>query len=412
MWERLTPLCWYHAVVVNRIARRNPMHPTSRQPAHAAPHLQSHDATLYASLELSRATWLVTSLSPGSEKMSKHSMAGGDGKALVCLLARLRAKAEDVTGRSVRIAVIQEAGLDGFWVHRLLETNGIESHVVDPASIAVPRRHRRAKTDAIDGETMLRTLLAWKRGEPRVCSMVVPPSPEQEDRRRICRERSLLQRERVRHVNRIKGLLAGQGITGYEPLRRDRLKQLDELRTGDGRPLPSQLKAELLREIEMIELLMRQIAEVEAERDAAVEPEAESQSSPIALLARLKAIGPQIAAVLYLEGLYRTYTNRREVAAYAGLVPTPWRSGTIDRDQGISKAGNRRLRTTLIELAWLWVRHQPDSALSRWFRARVGAERGRVRRIAVVALARKLLIALWRYVTHGEVPEGAVLKAT
>ena len=388
------------------------MHPTSRRPAHAAPHLQNYDAMLYASLELSHATWLVTSLSPGSQKMSKHSLAGGDGKALVGLLARLRAKAEDVAGRSVGIAVIQEAGLDGFWVHRLLETNGIESHVVDPASIAVPRRHRRAKTDAIDGETMLRTLLAWKRGEPRVCSMVVPPSPEQEDRRRICRERSLLQRERVRHVNRIKGLLAGQGITGYEPLHRDRRKQLDELRTGDGRPLPPQLKAELLREVEVIELLMRQIAEVEAERDAAVEPEAESQVSPIALLARLKAIGPQIAAVLYFEGLYRTYANRREVAAYAGLVPTPWRSGTIDREQGISKAGNRRLRTTLIELAWLWVRHQPDSALTRWFRARVGAERGRVRRIAVVALARKLLIALWRYVTHGEVPEGAVLKAT
>ena len=150
--------------------------------------------------------------------------------------------------------------------------------------------------------------------------------------------------------------------------------------------------------------------QVEAERDAAVEPEAESQESPIAQLARLKAIGPQIAAVLYLEGLYRNFGNRREVAAYAGLVPTPWRSGKIEREQGISKAGNRRLRTIMIELAWLWVRHQPDSALSRWFRARVGTERGRVRRIAIVALARKLLIALWRYVMHGEVPEGAVLK--
>ena len=288
----------------------------------------------------------------------------------------------------------------------------IESHVVDPASIAVPRRRRRAKTDAIDGETLLRTLLAWKRGEPRVCSMVVAPSPEQEDCRRICRERAVLLQERVRHVNRIKGLLSGQGIIDYEPLHRDRREQLDELRTGDGRPLPARLKAALLREIEVIELLMRQITEVEAERDAAVEPEAESQASPIALLARLKAIGPQIAAVLYLEGLYRNYGNRREVAAYAGLVPTPWRSGKIDREQGISKAGNRRLRTTLIELAWLWVRHQPDSALSRWFRARVGTERGRVRRIAIVALARKLLIALWRYVTHGEVPEGAVLKPT
>ena len=388
------------------------MHPTSQQSTRPLPSRCNQDATLYVSLELSHSTWLLTSLSPGSERMSKYSSPAGDGTALLGLLARLRAKAADVTGRSVRIAVIQEAGLDGFWVHRLLEANGIESHVVDPASIAVPRRRRRAKTDAIDGETLLRTLLAWKRGEPRVCSMVVAPSPEQEDCRRICRDRAVLLQERVRHVNRIKGLLSGQGIIDYEPLHRDRREQLDELRTGDGRPLPARLKAALLREIEVIELLMRQITEVEAERDAAVEPEAESQASPIALLARLKAIGPQIAAVLYLEGLYRNYGNRREVAAYAGLVPTPWRSGKIDREQGISKAGNRCLRTTLIELAWLWVRHQPDSALSRWFRARVGTERGRVRRIAIVALARKLLIALWRYVTHGEVPEGAVLKPT
>jgi len=171
------------------------------------------------------------------------------------------------------------------------------------------------------------------------------------------------------------------------------------------------LKAELLREIELVELLIRQIAEVEVERDTAVELDVEGHQSPVALLARLKAIGPQIAAVLYLEGLYRSFANRREVAAYAGLVPTPWRSGTIDREQGISKAGNRRLRHIMIELAWLWVRHQPTSALSRWFRARVGTERGRIRRIAIVALARKLLIALWRYVTHGEVPEGAMLKA-
>jgi transposase len=228
------------------------MLPTSRQPTRHPTHRQGHDAMLYASLELSHSTWLVTSLSPGRERISKYSSAAGDGQALLDLLARLRAKAEQFTGGSVGVVVIHEAGLDGFWVHRLLEANGIESHVVDPASIAVPRRHRRAKTDAIDGETLLRTLLAWKRGEPRVCSMVVPPSPEQEDRRRISRERAVLLQERVRHVNRIKGLLAGQGITDYEPLRGDRLAQLDVLRTGDGRQLPSRLKAELLREIEVI----------------------------------------------------------------------------------------------------------------------------------------------------------------
>jgi len=375
-----------------------------------APTAAGNETTVCASLELSHKTWLLTVLSPGTPKISKFSVPGGSGKALIELLERLRSKAETTTGGPVGIAIIQEAGLDGFWVHRLIADRGIESHVVDPASIAVPRRQRRAKTDVIDGETLLRTLLAWRRGEPRVCAMVVPPSPDEEDRRRTCRERAILLRERIRHVNRVKGLLSGQGITDYEPLERDRRTRLDELRTGDGRPLPTRLKAELLREIEVIELLLRQIAEVEDERDTASVPDTAEHPSPVATLTRLKAIGPQIAATLYMEGLFRTFANRREVAAYAGLVPTPWRSGTIAREQGISKAGNRRLRTAMIELAWLWVRHQPDSQLTQWFRDRVGEERGRVRRIAIVALARKLLIALWRYVSHGELPQGAVMK--
>lgn len=392
------------------------MHPTSPRPVEgSSPDRRDQAATLYASLELSRSTWLVTSLSPGGGgRMSRHATAGGDGAALLALLARLRERAGRATGEgSPDVVVIQEAGLDGFWVHRLLVASGVRSHVVDPASVAVPRRQRRAKTDAIDGETLLRTLLAWARGEPRVCAMVVPPSPEEEDRRRTTRERAVLLQERVRHVNRIKGLLAGQGITGYEPLRKDRRARLEALRTGDGRPLPERLGAELLREVERLELLLRQTAGVEAERDADIgaEPAAGAGPSPVALLARLKAVGPQIAAVLYHEGLYREFANRREVAAYAGLAPTPWRSGTIARERGISKAGNRRLRHVMVELAWLWARHQPDSALSRRFRERVGQERGRIRRVAIVALARRLLIALWRYVTHGEVPEGAMLKA-
>jgi transposase len=390
------------------------MHPTAPCPEQNPPHVQDHQTTLYASLELSRSTWLVTSLACGSRKMSKHSVAAGDGAALLALLVRLRGRVEQSAEGPVEVVVVQEAGRDGFWVHRLLEAGGIQSHVVDPASVAVPRRQRRAKTDVIDGETLLRTLLAWRRGEPRVCAMVVPPSPEEEDRRRTSRERATLLRERVRHVNRIKGLLAGQGIAGYEPiLHGDRQAGLETLRTGDGRPLPVRLKAELRREVERLEFLLRQIAEVEAERDADIdaEPAAGTEPSPVALLTRLKAVGPQIAAVLYHEGLYRTFANRREVAAYAGLAPTPWRSGKIAREQGISKAGNPRLRHTMVELAWLWVRHQPDSALSCQFRARVGQERGRVRRVAIVALARRLLIALWRYVGHGEVPEGAVLKA-
>lgn len=188
---------------------------------HHAPTEQTPTAgrnlTLYASLELSRAKWLVTCLLPERDRMSKYWTAGGNGRELLCLLERIRARAQQSSGYPVTIVVIHEAGLDGFWVHRLLEASGIESHVVDPASVAVPRRRRRAKTDAIDGETLLRTLLAWKRGEPRVCAMVVPPTPEEEDRRRVCRERAILLQERIRHTNRIKGLLAGQGITEFNP---------------------------------------------------------------------------------------------------------------------------------------------------------------------------------------------------
>jgi transposase len=192
--------------------------------------------------------------------MSKHTLVGGDARKLLDLLARLKSKAEQRITAPVKIVAIQEVGLDGFWIHRLLEANRVESHIVDPASIAVPRRHRRAKTDAIDGETLLRTLMAWQRGEPRVCAMIVPPSPGEEDRRRVSRERALLLRERIRHTNRIRGRLFGQGITNYNPLHKNRRKDLEELRTGDGRPVPAHLKAEILREIDRLELVLRQSA--------------------------------------------------------------------------------------------------------------------------------------------------------
>src|SRR5258708_14249009 len=354
---------WYGAVVVNCIARRHPMRPISQTTTQNLSHRQWDDTTLYASLELSQATWLVTSLSPGSEKMSKYSTPGGDGATLLGLLRRLQVRAEQFTGGPVDIVVIQEAGLDVFWVHRLVEATGIQSHVVEPASIAVPRRRGRAKTDAIDGETLLRTLLAWKRGEPRVCAMVVPPTPEEEDRRRVCRERAILLQERIRHTNRIKGLLAGQGIADYNPLHKDRRHLPDATPTGDGRPLPRQLKAEILREIELIELLLRQIADVEAARETLARPRTAKAPSPIVLLEQLKGIGPEIASVLYLEGLFRSFGNRRQLAAYAGLAPTPWRSGTIDQEQGISKAGNPRLRSTMIEVAWLLHRHRATNTL-------------------------------------------------
>lgn len=376
---------------------------------HAAPDRPAV-AELYMSLELSPSKWLVTSLLSGSGRMSKHILRGGDGDALLRLIAGLKAKVQRQAGTTVSVVAIQEAGLDGFSLHRLLEGEGIESWVVDPASVAVSRRMRRPKSDGIDGETLLRTLMAFRRGEPRVCSMVRPPSIEEEDRRRVTRERQRLLRERIEHTNRIKGLLMSQGIRGYNPLGKDRHACLETLSTPEGRPLPPRMKAEIRRELERLDLLARQIKQVEAERDALAVASPKAVETPAVLLMNLKGVGPETATRLWLEGLFRTFANRRQLAAYAGLAPTPWLSGRIQREQGISKSGNPCLRTAMVELAWLWLRNQPDSALSRWFIERVRAEGGRKRKLTIVALARKLLVALWRYVTHGEVPKGAVLK--
>jgi transposase len=364
---------------------------------------------IFVSMELSRSTWLITSLSPGGgEKMSRHTLPAGDIGALLTRFSELGQKALMRTERSFPIIVIQEAGLDGFWIHRVLESEGIESHVVDPASIATSRRRRRAKTDKIDGEALLRALLAYKRGEPRVCTMVKTPAPEEEDRRRLCRERRVLTNERVLHVNRIKGLLFSQGAAGYEPLRRGRRQRLEELRTGDGRPLPPHLKAQISRELDRLELLLEQIKSVESERDALLAAQ-QTTPQPAAMLLAIKGVGPESAAILWSEGLCRHFDNRRQVASYAGLAPTPWQSGAIHREQGVSKAGNPRLRTTLIQLAWLWLRHQPQSALAIWFKERVNRNGGRLKKTSIVALARKLLVALWKYVTAGVIIEGATM---
>ena len=374
--------------------------------------IRSDLGAIFVSMELSRSTWLITSLSPGGgERMSKHSVPAGDVCTLLTRFSVLKQKAFARTGKSFPIIVIQEAGLDGFWIHRVLQNEGIESHVVDPASIATSRRRRRAKTDRIDGEALLRALLAYKRGEPRVCAMVKAPAPEEEDRRRLCRERKVLIAERVEHINRIKGLLFSQGVSGYEPLRRDRRRRLDELRTGDGRPLPMHLKVQISRELDRLELLLEQIKAVEAERDALLAEQQVAAPGPVAMLLDIKGVGPEFAAILWLEGLFRHFDNRRQIASYAGLAPTPWQSGSVDREQGVSKAGNPRLRTTLIQLAWLWLRHQPQSALALWFEERVRRNGGRLKKTTIVALARKLLIALWKYVTAGVVIEGAVMKA-
>jgi transposase len=282
------------------------------RPAQAA--IRTDLGAIFVSLELSRRAWLVTSLSPGGgEKMSKHSVQAGDIASLLRRFAQLKEKARARTGRDFPVITIQEAGLDGFWIHRVLQSEGIESHVVDAASILTSRRRRRAKTDKIDGETLVRTLLAYKRGEPRVCSMARAPTPQEEDRRRVCRERRTLVGERVQHVNRIKGLLFAQGVFGYEPLRKGRRERLEELRTGDGRSLPVHLKAQLIRELDRLDVVLEQLKSVEAERDALLKPSTDEAASPATMLAGLKGIGPQTAAVVWSEGLLRQFDNRGPV---------------------------------------------------------------------------------------------------
>lgn len=376
-----------------------------------APATAEH-ATVYLAFELSKGKWKLGVLLPGSQKLSRYTIAGGDVVALAARLADMRKKAA-ADGRPIRILSCYEAGLDGHWLHRWLAQQGVINHEIDPSSIEVNRRARRVKTDRIDLEKLMRTFLAYLRGEPRVCSIVHVPTVEDEDRKRRTRERERLTKERTAHINRIKGLLHGQGIRDVQPLARSFIECLSKLRTGDGRPLPERLKQEIAREHERLQLVAQQVTEIEAESRA--ELRAAQPGSPeakIMQLIDLKGIGPVGGQELVNEVFYRAFDNRRQVGSYFGLTGTPYNSGERSREQGISKAGNRRARELAIELAWLWTVHQPDSALTCWFRERVRDIKGRIRRIAVVALARKLMVALWRYLTTGVVPTGAVLHPT
>jgi len=314
--------------------------------------------------------------------------------------------------KRVEIVSCYEAGYDGFWLHRLLQAHGIRNCVIDPASLQVDRRARRSKTDRVDVERMLRSLMAYLRGEPKVWSVVRVPSVAEEDGRRLHRERGRLISERVQHVNRIKGLLALHGIYDYQPLRPDRTQQLERLRTADG-TLPPRLKAEILRELQRLELVVGMIKTIETERNAIASAKIETEhgsAKKIQDLAKIKCIGPEFATTLVGEVFYRSFDNRRQLASYVGLTPAHFQSGSMCHDQGISKGGNAKARTVMVELAWLWLRHQPASSLSVWFHERVGKLKGRIRRITVVAVARRLLIALWRYLETGLLPEGATLK--
>jgi transposase len=377
----------------------------------------AHDGAVRGllAIELSKKSWVVAVNTPLSDKISLYKLKSCDWKGLLQLIERIRKRVSEELKKPVEVISCYEAGYDGFWLHRLLEAHGVHNHVIDPASLQVDRRARRAKTDGIDVGKLLRSLMAYLRGEPKVWSVVRVPTVIEEDNRRLHRERSRLINERIQHVNRIKGLLAIHGIYDYEPMHPERIQRLERLRTADRHTLPLHLKAEILRELQRLELVLGMIQTIEIERDAIASAKSKSQQTSSAKkikhLVKLKSIGPEFATVLVGEVFYRTFNNRKQIGSYVGLTPSPFQSGSTSRDQGISKAGNTKARTSMIELAWLWLRNQPDSLLSVWFRERVASRKGRIKRIAIVAMARKLLIALWRYLETGVVPEGAVLKS-
>jgi transposase len=371
---------------------------------------------VYAALELSSSKWVVAVRCSGEEGTSLFQLAGGDLAGLLSLLGRKRAAAEQRGASRVEVCTCYEAGYDGFWLHRALQASGVRNVVLDSASIQINRRRKRVKTDRTDARGMLMVLLAFYRGEDQACSTVRVPTEEEEDRKRVIRSRESLLKERVRRVNRIRGLLHLQGVRHLRPNRANWEADLKALKTADGRAFPLQLLREIRREavlLATVQRLLREIDEdVRAMSQANAKAVAQRRRNPIATrLAAIRGIGAQTAAVLATELFYRSFRNRREVASYVGLTPTPYASGGVSRDQGISKAGNRRARRDAIELAWLWLKHQPDTALSAWFRRRVAEGRGRVRRIAIAALARRIIVALWRYLEQGLIPQGAVMKA-
>ena len=362
----------------------------------------STQPTLYAAIELSKKSWVVSIAHPERERPSIHRIAGGDLSELV---RRLRKAAGEIS----RILVCYEAGYDGFWLARSLVGSDIECRVLDPASLQVNRRARRVKTDRIDALMLLRAVIAIDRGDHHVCAVVRVPSIEEEDARRSHRERQRLVRERTGHINRIKGLLFGQGIRCVEPkLRRTRI-DFSALVTAEGHPLPERLRRELEREYARLDLIDEQIRLVEKERDVAdaQDPAIEKKRQ---MLCALPGIGGTTAAILAREVFARTFRSRAHLGSYLGLTPSAFDSGSVTRCQGISKAGNSWARRILIEIAWLWRGRQPESPVSQWYAARTKGQSPRIRRIMLVAMARKLAIALWHYVETGVIPEGVNMK--
>jgi transposase len=381
------------------------------------PHLlttTTHANRLYVALELSRAKWLVAVYAVGDEKPHVHEIRGRDTTRLQEIIADRSAALQRRTQCTVDVLTCFEAGYDGFWLHRFLTARGIQNFVLDGASILVDRRAKQVKTDRIDVLRLLRALMGYATGDHANCRVVHVPTPEQEDERRISRERNRSVRERTGHINRIRGLLTSEGVHVASIKDGRWVNQLDAMKTGDGRPLPGRLAAELRREWERLLVVKEQLREVEAERDDIAYGRTKHVSvdaEKIHKLIKLRGIGPDFATLLTREVFFREFRNRSAVAKYFGLAPAPFSSGDSHRDQGIDKAGNVRARCAAVEAAWMWIRHQPASALSKWYLERTRNAQSRMRRVTIVALARKLMVALWRYVETNVAPQGAVLKA-
>ena len=368
------------------------------------------DSTIIAVIEMSKSSWLVAGIVPGIERHPLKKLNANEGE-LLRLLERWRAEATKA-GRTIkRIAVAFEAGRDGFWLARWLRARAIEAYIIHPTSVAVSREHRRAKTDRLDTGLLKRVFLGWLRGEPDHCQMAAIPTLAEEDAKRPNREREQLVRERTRLVNRMKSCLVRLGIRNFKPTLRKAAERLAMLRTPEGTPLPPNTLLELRRDMARMRFVMEQIKELEEERMRRLEQAPQEKSNAmVRLLARVLGMGIETADMLVHEILARELRDRRAVARYAGLTGAPDESGSRRREKGLAKAGNARVRRGLIQLAWRLLIFQKDSALVQWYRTRIEAGGGK-RKTMIVALARKLLIALWRLVTTGEVPAGFVLRA-
>ena len=369
------------------------------------------DSTLIAVIELSHSSWLVGGMIPGVDREPLKKLAA-DPEALLRLLYRWRDQAAAKDHAIARICVAYEAGRDGFWLARWLRARDIECHVIHPTSVSVSREHRRAKSDRLDIGLLKRSFLGWLRGEKKHCSMAAVPTREEEDGKRPLRERERLVSEATRLVNRMKGLLALHGIAKFDVRAKTAPRQLRAVLTAEGELLPPNTLAELLRAHERLQQIQAQIDAIESAQRQRLRDNPEAGLHPmILLLARVYGVGLGTAELLVREALSRPLRDRRAVARYAGATGAPDESGSKRREQGLAKAGNARVRRALIQLAWRFLRHQPDNALAKWFRQRTQDGRRTTRKTMIVALARKLLIALWELVTTGLVPAGFRMHA-